>query len=867
MASLIRRLKHFLDRRRFERELAEEMETHRLLTEQRLRDDGMSATEAAATSRRVMGNTTLAREDVRGVWVSTRLESVLQDVRYAFRALFGRPQFTLVACGTLAAAIGLNSSLFTAYGAIAWQPWAVPEADRVYNIVTDTGGTFSAAASHYLASRSTAFERLFTERRAGNNIIGDERYRASWVSGHYFSGLRVPMAAGRGLAADDDINGAPPVAVLSYGLWRRRFNEDTGLIGRTITLDDVRLTVVGVTAAGFAGTKFERVDMWLPLAAAAIFRPNDRWVRDEVSVASGPAPRLSGYLALAGRLAPGVTRAQGETELNSLASQFDPSRPLGRPGLRLFGTAGGDNPGGVNTGAFLRMFGAVLAVLLLACANVGSLLLARAHARRREIAMRLSLGASRSRVVRQLLIESFVLALCAGALGLVLTLHLPRLALEAAARQPTALQLRPDLPVLAFTLGICALACLLFGLAPALHATRGNVAEALKGAVPLQRAHFPLRSVMLSIQVGLSVILLVAAGLLIRGVQHAHLLDHGFEVNGVTLMSFEAPVSAYDGGRTRAFALQLVQQLNTLSEQLPIGITHVAPFGSGNLKGNYRIAGSSEDLFNSVYEVSPSYFSVLRLPVVAGRVFDAEERGAVLVNETLARDFGSPAAAVGRTISAAPSPGWNLPGDHVIVGVVRDAHPTPLESVQPTIYQPLSGRTIPQVLVRDSGEGVERISAIAAGLEPRIRVRVGPLTENIVLRLQRSTAMARIATTLGVLALLLATVGMFSVFSFWVQQRTKEIGLRMALGARQAQVMQLVLGSSGRAIIAGLVLGLAGAVGASSVLRSSLYGLSRIDPVSYLGVVLLLVAASLTATALPARRASRINPLDALRCE
>jgi predicted permease len=864
---MFRRLRHLLGRSRFERELAEEMETHRLMTERRLRDDGMSPADAAAASRRVMGNSTLAREDARGIWISIWLESLLQDFRYAVRGLLAQPQFTLVSCGTLAAAIGLNTSLFTAYSAMAWRTWAVPDTDRVYNVVTDTGGTFSSTAVRYLAEHSTAFEALFAERRAGNNILGDERLQVSWVSADYFSGLRVPMSAGRGLGANDDVNGAAPAGVLSYALWRTRFNADASLISRTITLDDVPVMVVGVTAAEFAGTKFERVDLWLPLAAAAVFRPNERWVRDEISVGTGPGPRLSGYLALAGRLAPGATRAQAEAELTSLAMEFDPSRRRGGRGLRTFGTAGADAPGGVNTAAFLQMFGAVLAVLLLACANVGNLLLARAHARRREIAMRLSLGASRSRVVRQLLVESFVLALGAGALGLLLTLHLPRLALEAAARQPTALQLRPDLPVLGFTFAICALACLLFGLAPALHATRRNVSDALKGDAPLQSVRFSVRNALLSVQVALSVILLVAGGLLIRGVQHAHRLDHGFDVGGVTLMSFEPPVSSYDAARTRVFTQQLAHQLDTLAQRVPIGITHVAPFGSGNLKGTYLVPGSSEELFNAVYEVSPAYFNVLRIPVVSGRMFNAGDSGAILVNEALARQFGSPAGAVGRTISAAPSPGWNLPGEHQIVGVVRDANPTPLEPVQPTIYQPLSGRTIPQVLVRDTAGVVRQISEMAVGLDPRIQVRVGPLTENITRRLARSRAMARIATGLGVLALALATVGMFSVFSFWVQQRTKEIGIRMALGAREGQVVQLVLGSSGRAIAVGLAFGAAGALAASSVLRSSLYGLSMVDPIAYLSVGLLLVAASLAATALPARRASRVNPLEALRCE
>ncbi len=708
MATLLRRLRYLFNRERYERELAEEIETHRAMVEERLLP---SVGQEPPASRRVMGNITLAREDARGVWVWSWLDSTWQDVRYAVRNLGREPGFAILALATLGIGIGVNTSLLTVFSALFLRPWPVPDPSTLFEVTVDYGSAnsrneeFSFPEYLHLREHARSVSGLIASACADNRepecrfTLDDERVSTLLVSRNYFDVLGIAMEQGPGLAGPETRQDA--VAVISYALWQQRFASDRAiigktvhinsvpftvlgvaprdfggtsfarkdvwiplgsrdlaqphaqtpletrlaarlgpdvarqhatseldalhrryradverLIGRTITLDDVPVMVVGVTAAGFAGTKFERVDLWLPLAAAAVFRPNERWVRDEISVGTGPGPRLSGYLALAGRLAPGATRAQAEAELTSLAMEFDPSRRRGGRGLRTFGTAGADAPGGVNTAAFLQMFGAVLAVLLLACANVGNLLLARAHARRREIAMRLSLGASRSRVVRQLLVESFVLALGAGALGLLLTLHLPRLALEAAARQPTALQLRPDLPVLGFTFAICALACLLFGLAPALHATRRNVSDALKGDAPLQSVRFSVRNALLSVQVALSVILLVAGGLLIRGVQHAHRLDHGFDVGGVTLMSFEPPVSSYDAARTRVFTQQLAQQLDTLAQRVPIGITHVAPFGSGNLKGTYLVPGSSEELFNAVYEVSPSYFNVLRIPVL-----------------------------------------------------------------------------------------------------------------------------------------------------------------------------------------------------------------------------------------------------------
>jgi predicted permease len=572
---------------------------------------------------------------------------------------------------------------------------------------------------------------------------------------------------------------------------------------------------------------------------------------------------------MSGRLAPGATPAQAQGELEALAARFDATSSVSRR-IQMFDTAAYSNRGREQIdGLFLRMLGAVLIVLLLACANVGNLLLGRAAARRREIAARLSLGATRARIVRQLITENLVLALLAGAVGTLLALHLPRLAVEAAAGGPAALQLQPDLAATAYTLGLCLCSCLLFGLAPALHATRVSVSVALRDDAALPGLRFSLRSLLLSVQVALSVVLLVGAGLLIRGVQRALALDHGFRIEGITVLSFEAPESVYDAARTRVFAAQLTEQVSALAATAPIALAHVAPFGSGNIKGSFRMPNSRDDEFNAVYEVSPSYFAVLELPIVAGRAFAAADSGtsAIVVNETLARRFGSAAAAVGQSIASSPNPGWNIPGTLHIVGVVRDPLGTALGKVQPTVYQPLSGRTLPQVLVRDMPGAAQRIASIAGQLDPRVRVRSALLSENIAGLLKDAQSAAAIATALGGVALALATVGMFGMFAFWVHQRTREIGIRMALGARGPQVVRLVLGSSATAIAIGLAIGLLASMLTSNLLRGALYGLSTLDPVAYAAVVVLLAGASLAATVAPVHRATRVDPLVALRCE
>jgi len=875
MGRLLRRLQYLFRQRRLEAELAEELEFHRATKQQQLEEAGLSSAEAAHSARRALGNMTLAREDARGVWLAPWLEGVRQDLAYALRAMRRQPGFSLVAIGTLAAAIGLNTTLFTIYSAFALRPWpAVPDAGRVVTIYNGTGaGNFSRAAFEYFAEHTQSFEGLFVVRRAGDNVLnpGGDETRASWVSGGYFATLHVPMALGRGFALTDDRSDAPVmVAVLSHLYWTTRFGADSAIVGKTITIEDLPVVVVGVAGQKFMGTLPDRVDVWLPMSAAALFRPNERWVRDEVTRAIS-RHRVSGSLNLAGRLAPEISTGQAQAELAVLALQFEPpSRPEGH-GIRLLDTTALSGPKGGDGSAFLPIFGAVLLVLLLACANVGNLLLARAAARQREIAVRLSVGASRPRILRQLMTESLTLACVAGAIGIAIAWVLPGRLVDIAAGKPTALPLAPDTLVLAYTALLCVLACMVFGLAPALHATRASVAGALKSQVLLRSPRFSLRSVLLSTQLAVSVVLLVAAGLLLRGVRHGRGLDHGLAIDGVTVVSFSAPASVFDAGRTRAFTLQLADEIAALGPADAVGITQAVPFGSGNIKGSFRVPGSDMDTNNAVYEVSLGYFDLLGLSIVAGRGFGGDEAGpnAIVVNESLARLLGSPQAAIGRTIVSPPDNGWNQVGVLRIIGVVRDVRETPLEHVQPTIYQLLSGRSIPHVMVREAAApGIGgRISAAAARLDPRVRARMAPLSENIEARLQASRVTASVAAALGMLALLLATVGMFGVFSFWVQQRTHEIGIRMALGARAPEVVRLVVASSGRAVATGIVVGTAGALVASRLLQRSLYGLSPVDPITYTGVALLLAVSGIGATFVPARRAAHVDPLVTLRAE
>jgi predicted permease len=510
----------------------------------------------------------------------------------------------------------------------------------------------------------------------------------------------------------------------------------------------------------------------------------------------------------------------------------------------------------------LLFVGGTLA-LLLACANVGNLLLARAAVRMREIAVRLSLGASRGRVIRQLLTESFVLAVGAGALGTTLAYRLPDFLLDQTG-QSAPFHIAPDATVLSYALAVVVVACLAFGLAPALHATRGDLTDALKNEHGWVRTGLALRSLLLAVQVAISVVLLIGASLLARGIQHARMQDLGFTVADVTIVSVELPTRAYDRGRTRVFFSQLVETNKDLQQHVPLGLTRQEPFARSLTTMGVRLPGQAEhqSIPIRVEDVSSGYFEVLQIPIVAGRNFEPADadRNAVLINESMARMFWPDAHPVGQTFIAG-SP-------RHIVGVVRDAWTAGLDRIEPTFYRPFTGAGNATLLVRTTSAGApSAAAALVRRLDPRVRLEVTPLAD----RLARSLAPARVGATLagvlGIFALTLATVGMFGVFAYVVQQRTREIGIRMALGAQAGAVVRLVLLGTSRAVVAGLGVGLIGAVTTSSVLRSYLHGVSPFDAVAYLSVAAILTVAGLSATYLPARRAAAVDPVSVLRYE
>jgi predicted permease len=871
MRRLVNRIAYALRWKRHERDLLEELEIHRQMTQERLEADGLSRRAAEAASRRALGNVALAREDARTVWAPPGLESVWQDVRYAIRTVRRQPGFALVACGALAAAIGLNTSLFTVFNALALREWPVRDAHEMVTLFNMSprdlrarggGGPwgFSLDEVRYFSEHAKTFAGFVVTRvGGGDKTLGDEDVPASWVSGNYFSLLGVEMALGRGFTDEEDRPDSPAaVAVLSYGYWQRQFGGDPRIAGRQIHLEEVPFTVVGVTSRAFTGTLPQPVDVWLPLGSSALLRPTDPYVRN---VVLKPENCCS---AVAGRLRPGVTREEAQAELGFLDAQYRGRREEGG-GVVVTGTAFAADPKNSSAAAFAPMFTGTILVLLIACANVANLLIARAAVRRREIGVRLSIGASRRRVVRQLLTESLVLALASGAAGVLIALWLPARLLEWTGLPSRALQLAPDAGVLAVALAVSILASILAGLVPALHGVRVGVAAALKDP-QAPSGRFPIRGVLLSVQVAVAVVLLVSAAVIGHAVRRIGAKDLGFAAQSLDVVSIEAPPRGFDTSRTRTVAAQIEQALIHSSG---VALTSTPPLGSGVTKGSFTLPGAAgEEYFNSVYEVSPGYFDVLHIPIVAGRPIVGGDRGrpVIVINESMAQRFWQTAAgAIGRFVTGAG--GFNRPGDLEIVGVVRDVYVTSLSSVEPTIYQPLSGRVLPQILVADTSAARDMVAKTVSRIEPRLRLRPAPLAANLGPRLRASQVAAALAGAMGGLALALAAVGTFSVFACWVQQRTHEIGVRMALGARPPQIASLVLRSSASALACGALAGILGSAGASRLLQKYLFGLSPVDPAAYVAVLLVVSGTAAAATYWPARRATRVDPVHTLRYE
>jgi len=828
---------------------------------------GLAPDAAARAARVQFGGVEAAKEALRTWGWEWIAESLIRDLAYAWRTLRASPSYAIVAVSTLGIGIGLTTSVVTASHAVLDQHWPVADPSRVVNVIGRGGPGLSPAEARYVAAHAGTLRSLVIVRCLGGSNeecqlgLDDGAVRADFVSGNYFGALGIGTQLGRGFSPDDDEIVAPrAVVVLSDAIWRTRFGADTSVIGRQLRIDAVPFTVVGVARSGFTGTRMEREDVWLPLSAMVLLRPGRPDVRERLT---DPNSDHSDAI-VAARLAPGVAMAGAESEIRTLNRQYRSENGLDERDVRVIPATLFPNPAKLRTAraAFALMVTAVVLVLMLACANVGNLLLARAAARRREIAVRLAMGASRGRVIRQLLAESLLLAVIGGAIGVLIAVVLPG-PLMTQIDGPLSLRLTPDAWVIAVALGLVTLSCVAFGLAPALHATRASVSGALKSSSePQGRSSWrpSLRGSLLAVQIAISLLLLVNAGVLVRGIQRGRESDLGFRSHGVSIVSFDLPASDAPS-RTGAFARQL------MAETRSTGGAAVAYAGSAPLDRaqfvRFRLPGESakENHVTAVLDISNGVLELLAMPIVAGRDFvESDGDDAVLVNESMARDVWPGESPLGKTVIDT--------AERRVVGVVKDANVIRIDRVDHLMFRRFGNRGVPVMLAQNASPAmIQSVAAVAARIDSRVRVRVDSVAANVDRQLGDLGTIATLAGLLGLIALGLASIGVFGVFAFVVQQRSREIGIRMALGASSAKVIALLLRDSTRSIAVGVATGFATAIAVSRLLRSELFGATPFDPAVFAATAIVLAAAGALATFIPARRAARIDPTTALREE
>ena len=809
---------------------------------------------------------------------------LLQDLRYSLRMLRKAPGFAIVAVLALAFGIGVNGAIFTLLNALALRPLPVKNSGEVVTVYQtmrglkfrNVHGTRSYLSyPEYAAYRDQnhVFSGLAAYSAAQLTLGGPELRPLTGflTSCNYFPVLTGSLTLGRGFLPEEcGAPGASPVVVLSHALWKRQFAADPGILGKSIVLNRGNYTIVGVGPEGFAGASVLGADVWAPLSM------QEQWIHDRQFLSD---PDLS-WLEVAGRLKPGTTLTAARADLAVIAGRMDAGSPGRKTTLFIDAATLMNNPEG--SGPVLGIAAVVLAavslVLLIACANLANLLLARAVVRQKEIAVRLAVGASRGRLVRQLLTESMMLALAGGALGLLAAWGTLRIVYPVVMAklpqevQSVTLNVNPDLRILLYSLLLALATGAGFGLIPALQASNVDLNSALKeaGGAFRGRSRGWLRGSLVTAQIAVCLVLLIAAGLLVRGLQAAQSIDPGFEMKDVAFAGFDLNLEGYDQARAAVFHRQLAGRLAAQPGIDEVGFIDSVPL-SGSRRGNaVAIDGREGNYPTNIAHISANYFQLLAVPIIRGRAFEAREMKpgthVIIVTESTARRFWPGEDPVGKHL--------RFGGDKVyseVVGIVKDVRSSTLSAVDdPFLYLPASpeAQLSLSVLVHGRTGFAATAKAIrdeTRALDPNVLVRVERLEANLDLWQLPLRILSSLGFALGLVGLVLASLGIYGVMAYAVTQRTKEIGIRMTMGAGRRDVFQLILAQAMRPVAAGVVLGLAGSAAASGVLSSLLFGVNRFDPVVFAGVSIFLSVVALVAGYLPAERATRIDPMAALR--
>jgi predicted permease len=857
-------------------------------------EDGMQPEQARQAAHRSFGNVALAQEDSRGMWFYRWFDDFGKDLRFAVRMLLKNRGFSAVAVISLALGFGLNTTIFTVVNAVLLHPLPVRDVSRLVEL--DTIDTKTKVTQWNFAKLGMSFPNFEDYRRQNKVLTGvvawltipitwsggaePRQLQGSLVSANYFDVLGLTPAAGRFFLPDEDTKpNSNTVAVISYGLWVNKFGSDPGVVGRTMILNATPYTIVGIAPRGFKGAVSigSTEHVWIPTSM-------EEQVLAGFFVENFHDRRLLS-MTVFGRLKPGIDIKQAEASLRTIASSLQSEYPKDNAGRSVVLTPLADTAVGVNQHDQFALAGATMLVavglvLLIACANLANLLLAQAARREREMTVRAALGAGRGRLLRQLLTESTLLSLAGAVVGLVLAYWGRGLlwSYRPSFIEQNDVDLALDSHVLLFTLGIALLTGALFGAAPAIKASTPDLADTLKAGGRGNSVGWrsnPVRSLLVVVETALALVALIGAGLFIRSQQNAQKIDPGFESQRLFAMAFDLGALHYKEGQAQQFYRSVVERASsapgvesaTVAANFPLGggfSRTIFPEGQDEASG-YR---GTLTLTNSVV---PNYFDTLRIPILEGHTFTDNDRKdtrlVAVVSDAMAKHFWPNESAVGKR--------FHFFGDTALREIVGVAGNTVVNQIgdppQPEAYLPMTQEYSPfaTVQVRTKGEpeaAIGTVRSVVQALDTNLAItNVQTIHEIMNQALWAPRMGAALLTLFGGLALILAAVGVYGVLSYSVNQQRHEIGIRRALGAQEGDVMRLVAGQGMRLAIAGLVLGLLLSGVFARLLASLLYGVSAMDPWTFLGVTTVLLVVALVACYIPARRALQVDPLVALR--